>query len=145
MRRGLNAKQWRKLCTAMERMAYLGELVKGEYKMHERPYKIGIGSRDSAQVYNRETEDRVMQQFLEGSAGRRAEVDELIARGWGTTDAAKIPANWREIEGPEIARDRKRASFAERQSKAEEYHKRKLRLMREYMRKLKKERQLQNS
>lgn len=70
----------------------------------ERYYEIGIGARDAGQVYNRETEDRVMERFLEGSAGRRAEVDELIAHGWGTTDADKIPANWREVDGPEIKR-----------------------------------------
>lgn len=39
--------------------------------------------------------------FERREAERRREVDELIARGWGTTDPENIPANWRDIPGPD--------------------------------------------
>ena len=34
---------------------------------------------------------------------RDREVDELIAAGWGAVEMRLIPANWREVQGPDTA------------------------------------------
>ena len=31
-------------------------------------------------------------------------IDEMVARGWGSTRREKIPADWREREGPDKSR-----------------------------------------
>ena len=42
-------------------------------------------------------------------------IDEQIRRGWGSTPGVEIPANWRDVEGPEEAR----ASLAEECGRSE--------------------------
>ncbi|MGP0075596.1 MAG: hypothetical protein ACLPWF_27080 [Bryobacteraceae bacterium] len=62
--------------------------------------------------------DGVVEEILAGEARAREEAhdretDEMIAMGWGTTDRARIPSDWRERRGPdnETRRARKAATM----------------------------------
>ena len=78
---------------------------------------LWLGVEDqSPSIYTCETPGRDLsfqyyqqQEALSAEASRRAEVDELIASGWGDVDPRKRPANWRDVP-----RSRKRGTISKR-------------------------------
>ena len=78
---------------------------------------LWLGVEDqSPSIYTCETPGRDLsfqyyqqQEALSAEASRRAEVDELIASGWGDVDPRKRPANWRDTP-----RSRKRGTISKR-------------------------------
>lgn len=49
----------------------------------------------AAQFFRSEMDSYVADRFIDSSADRRNEVDELIRMGWGDTAPDKIPSDWR--------------------------------------------------
>lgn len=59
--------------------------------------------------------DLLEEQFRLSQAERDQMLDEQIAQGWGGTEQSRIPANWREVRGPEPPREVKLERHAEKQ------------------------------
>lgn len=69
--------------------------------MSRRPFTMEFILHDPPEYRDGFIDEIYAGEFRVAQAAREREVDAKIAMGWGATEACDIPANWREVRGPD--------------------------------------------